>query len=104
MTSPAPARWRAQRRLQPCLTPGRLAKSRAASLEKTSYLAPAAVHSLDRAGEAVIGSCQLHEAWMDHYLTQAASKEKRLKFGSGENMTKIRQWREHDRLHRGMGA
>jgi hypothetical protein len=24
----------------------------------------------------MIGSCQLHEAWMDHYLTQAASKAK----------------------------
>src|ERR1700730_2266870 len=76
MTSPAPARWQAQRRLRPCLTPGRLTKSRAASLEKTSYLAPAAVHSLDRAGEAAIGSRQLHEAWMDHYVTQAASKAK----------------------------
>jgi hypothetical protein len=25
---------------------------------------------------AVIGSHQLHEAWMDHYVTQAAAKAK----------------------------
>ena len=74
--------------------PGRLTKSRAASLEKTLYIARAAVHSLDRAGVAVIGSHQLHEAWMDHYVTQAASKAKPnggiVKAGSD---TGARQWR-----------
>jgi hypothetical protein len=65
---------------------------------------------------------------MDHYVTQAASKAKPnggiVKAGSDSGCrtvailsqgkesgikslgkaTKIRQWREHDRLHRGMGA
>jgi hypothetical protein len=48
----------------------------AAAVEKRWSTALVAVHSLDPATSARIGSRQLHEARMHHYLTQASSKAK----------------------------